>query len=305
LFPLLAMGLPISDTAMAIFRRWVRNLPFSSADRRHIHHLLIGLGLDPRQAALLLYCFSGFLCGVVLLGVALRSEFLALVLGLSGSLAFLLILTSRRDELASLRSDLHERLVRRRQERFAAKITWEAIQRIELCEDATAIRAVLEDTTRTLGCDVLSVSGPRDDPPSLRVEPDRPSSAALTARVSGRTATFRLSSGRDFSLIVSLHQASDTSLPADVAFRFLQRLSLATVERLERLLADEHASEAAGEPGVAPSDLAERPWAAATAIGGGLAVSPPSPSRPSRKWLRAATGREARPASARPSPGDE
>ncbi|MEJ7639654.1 MAG: MraY family glycosyltransferase, partial [Singulisphaera sp.] len=104
LFPLLAMGLPIADTAMAIFRRWVRNLPFSSADRRHIHHLLIGLGLDPRQAALLLYCFSGFLCGVVLLGVALRSELLALILGLSGSLAFLLILTSRRDELASLRS---------------------------------------------------------------------------------------------------------------------------------------------------------------------------------------------------------
>ena len=26
LFPILAMGLPISDTAMAIFRRWVRNL---------------------------------------------------------------------------------------------------------------------------------------------------------------------------------------------------------------------------------------------------------------------------------------
>jgi UDP-GlcNAc:undecaprenyl-phosphate GlcNAc-1-phosphate transferase len=36
LFPILAMGLPISDTAMAIFRRWVRNLPMSAADRRHV-----------------------------------------------------------------------------------------------------------------------------------------------------------------------------------------------------------------------------------------------------------------------------
>src|SRR3954447_13521755 len=54
LFPILAMGLPISDTAMAIFRRWVRTLPLSSADRRHVHHLLIGLGLNPRQAALML-----------------------------------------------------------------------------------------------------------------------------------------------------------------------------------------------------------------------------------------------------------
>ena len=112
LFPILAMGLPISDTAMAIFRRWVRNLPLSSADRRHVHHLLIGLGLNPRQAALLLYCFSGFLCGVVLLGVALRNEVLALILGISGCLAFLLILTSRLDELSSLRGDFRDRMAR-------------------------------------------------------------------------------------------------------------------------------------------------------------------------------------------------
>ena len=120
LFPILAMGLPISDTAMAIFRRWVRNLPISAADRRHVHHLLIGLGLNPRQAALMLYCFSGFLCGAVLLGVALRSEFLALVMGLSGCLAFLVIVTSRRDELANLRGDFNERMLRGRQERQAA-----------------------------------------------------------------------------------------------------------------------------------------------------------------------------------------
>src|SRR5205807_9304028 len=132
LFPILAMGLPISDTAMAIFRRWVRNLPLSSADRRHVHHLLIGLGLNPRQAALLLYCFSGFLCGVVLLGVALKHEVLALVMGISGCLAFLLTLTSRTDEFANLRSDLQARLLRRRQQRYAAKVAWDAIQRIEL-----------------------------------------------------------------------------------------------------------------------------------------------------------------------------
>src|SRR5262249_10745521 len=101
LFPILAMGLPISDTALAIFRRWVRNLPMSAADRRHVHHLLIGLGLNPRQAALLLYCFSGFLCGVVLLGVALKNEVLALILGITGCLAFLLVLTTRRDALHS------------------------------------------------------------------------------------------------------------------------------------------------------------------------------------------------------------
>ncbi len=63
LFPILAMGLPISDTAMAIFRRWVRNLPLSSADRRHVHHLLIGLGLNPT---------AGGAPALLLLGVPLR-----------------------------------------------------------------------------------------------------------------------------------------------------------------------------------------------------------------------------------------
>ena len=110
LFPILAMGLPISDTAMAIFRRWVRNLPLSAADRRHVHHLLIGLGLNPRQAALMLYCFSAFLCGVVMLGVARRNEYLTLILGIFGCLAFLLVVTSRRDELANLCDDFQDRL---------------------------------------------------------------------------------------------------------------------------------------------------------------------------------------------------
>ena len=104
LFPILAMGLPISDTAMAIFRRWVRNLPLSAADRRHVHHLLIGLGLNPRQAALMLLLLLGlsvWCCPA--LGVALRNEFLALIMGIFGCLAFLVVVTSRRDELTNLR----------------------------------------------------------------------------------------------------------------------------------------------------------------------------------------------------------
>jgi UDP-GlcNAc:undecaprenyl-phosphate GlcNAc-1-phosphate transferase len=238
LFPILAMGLPISDTALAIFRRWVRNLPLSAADRRHVHHLLIGLGLNPRQAALLLYCFSGFLCGVVLLGVALKNEKLALILGISGCFAFLLILTSRLNELSSLRGDLHARMVRGRQERFAAKVTWEAIQRIEICNLTEEICEILEKTTRSLGCETVRVSCSYDGAQVFDGD-DGPGTGSLAdpATVSGPTATFRLSSGRDLLLTVALHQSSASPLPADIAFRFLQKLSLAAAERLERLLA--------------------------------------------------------------------
>jgi UDP-GlcNAc:undecaprenyl-phosphate GlcNAc-1-phosphate transferase len=235
LFPILAMGLPISDTAMAIFRRWVRNLPMSAADRRHVHHLLIGLGLNPRQAAWFLYTFSGFLCGVVLLGVALDKEFLALVLGLSGCLAFLIVLTSRRDEFASLRSDLVARFTRRRQERLASRVTWEAIQRVELCEKVDKIWYVLEETTRKLGCDTIRMTCFRDGREVFQSHNGTGDPRRSAEPVTGPTATFRLSSGKDLVLAVELHQSAESSLAADITFRFLQRLALATAERLERL----------------------------------------------------------------------
>ncbi|MBV8383784.1 MAG: undecaprenyl/decaprenyl-phosphate alpha-N-acetylglucosaminyl 1-phosphate transferase [Planctomycetaceae bacterium] len=309
LFPILAMGLPISDTAMAIFRRWVRNLPLSSADRRHVHHLLIGLGLNPRQAALLLYCFSGFLCGVVLLGVALRNEPLALVLGLSGCLAFLLILTSRLDEMAKLRADLQSRLARGRQERFAAKVTWEAIQRIELCTEMTSICAILEDTSHKLGCDMPRIACTRDgrlvfpaDAGSRDVEPPAP--------VSGPTAIFRLSSGQDLLLTVAIQQDACSTLAADIAFRFLQRLSLATAERLERLLTTRSGTgEAAEVETVPPERPGEpdvlRPKSQAAPILALSTSSSPSLSRSTLNWLRMTLGWEAPSVASHPSLGEE
>jgi UDP-GlcNAc:undecaprenyl-phosphate GlcNAc-1-phosphate transferase len=233
LFPILAMGLPISDTAMAIFRRWVRNLPLSAADRRHVHHLLIGLGLNPRQAALMLYCFSGFLCGAVMLGVALRNEYLTLVLGTSGCLVFLLVVTSRRDELSSLRDDLQERMNRKRQERHAAKLAWEAIQRVELCTTARAAYEIVDQAAHALGCELVQFTRGDDDAPVPVSFEDSRMDEEASGPMSGPSAIFRLSSGQGRWLTVSLGLPTDSSPAADIVFRYLQRLSLTLAERLE------------------------------------------------------------------------
>jgi UDP-GlcNAc:undecaprenyl-phosphate GlcNAc-1-phosphate transferase len=236
LFPILAMGLPISDTAMAIFRRWVRNLPLSAADRRHVHHLLIGLGLNQRQAALMLYCFSGFLCGAVLLGVALRSEFLALVLGISGCLAFLVVVTSRRDELANLRDDLQERLMRGRQERQAAKLTWEAIQRIELCDSAASVMEIIEQTAQSMGCGLVQVDRADSNPSGTSMPTSELSGLSLLQReVSRPEAIFRLPGGPGSRVIIRVEFGRELDLAADIVFRYLQRLNQAAVERLDWL----------------------------------------------------------------------
>ena len=286
LFPILAMGLPITDTAMAIFRRWVRNLPLSSADRRHIHHLLIGLGLTPRQAAAMLYCFSAGLCGVVMLGVVYKSEILALAMGISGCLAFLLILTSRRDELSTLRSDFQARMARGKQERFAAKITWEAIQRVELCPTPEAVWATIRVAAGKLGCDRIGLCYRHEDATLLDEEGGTDFEPGVVAEgaMSGPAVTFRLSTGRVTSLIVSLRQHAASPLAADIAFRFVQRLSLASAERLEWLSGAEDRPDALHPPGeLAPSDDATppaRPALVRAGVSPGWFSAPSSPGRP-------------------------
>jgi UDP-GlcNAc:undecaprenyl-phosphate/decaprenyl-phosphate GlcNAc-1-phosphate transferase len=259
LFPILAMGLPISDTAMAIFRRWVRNLPLSAADRRHVHHLLMGLGLNPREAALMLYFFASFLCGAVMLGVAWGNEYLTLVLGIFGCLAFLLVVTSRRDELANLRDDLQDRLTRGRQERAAAKLTWEAIQRIELCPTAEAAGQVLDRAAEELGCGRVRIGGGGPD-----------EAVALPRRggelVSGPSAIFRLSGGRGRWITMELALGAEAPLAADIVFRSMQRLGQALAGRIERLeeATDPDPSGPTGRPdGSTPASPAPRPVSSA------------------------------------------
>ncbi len=53
--PLLAMGVPIFDTAFAILRRLRRRVSVFQPDRGHVHHRLLDRGLSQRQAVLLLY----------------------------------------------------------------------------------------------------------------------------------------------------------------------------------------------------------------------------------------------------------
>ena len=53
--PLVALGIPLADTAVAFLRRALSGRSPFHADRGHIHHRLLDLGLTHRQAVLLIY----------------------------------------------------------------------------------------------------------------------------------------------------------------------------------------------------------------------------------------------------------
>ena len=69
--PVVALGVPILDTAWAIVRRTARGDAFYVADRGHIHHQLLRLGMSQRDAMLTLTMVSaGFaILALILAGV--------------------------------------------------------------------------------------------------------------------------------------------------------------------------------------------------------------------------------------------
>ena len=99
--PLVSLGLPVLDTGLAIVRRFLRGQPIFTADRGHIHHRLLGLGISPAKVALLMY--AG--CAVLALGGMLlvnSSGYVAVVLVIIGLGAGLVIQRLRYYEFQEL-----------------------------------------------------------------------------------------------------------------------------------------------------------------------------------------------------------
>jgi hypothetical protein len=58
LVPIIALGLPIVDTMLAMVRRTLTRRSIFAADRGHIHHRLLDLGITHRRVVLMLYGLS-------------------------------------------------------------------------------------------------------------------------------------------------------------------------------------------------------------------------------------------------------
>ena len=78
--PVVALGVPVFDTACAIVRRAMSGRPIAQADDGHLHHRLVRAGLSQRQAVLRLYAAGAALAlvSLVLLRVSpLQAFFVA------------------------------------------------------------------------------------------------------------------------------------------------------------------------------------------------------------------------------------
>ncbi len=60
--PIVALGVPIIDTLLAMLRRFLERRPIFSPDRGHIHHRLLDMGITHRRAVLIIYGVTVALC---------------------------------------------------------------------------------------------------------------------------------------------------------------------------------------------------------------------------------------------------
>jgi UDP-GlcNAc:undecaprenyl-phosphate GlcNAc-1-phosphate transferase len=89
ILPILILGIPIFDMLFAIVRRILTRQHIFTADRGHLHHRLLDLGLSHKQSVLIIYAVNLLLGGsaVLLTHLATDQGMLLLLIVLSGVLA--------------------------------------------------------------------------------------------------------------------------------------------------------------------------------------------------------------------------
>ncbi|WP_057735841.1 glycosyltransferase family 4 protein [Liquorilactobacillus uvarum] len=77
--PVIILGVPITDTVYAILRRVLNKKPISQADKHHLHHRLMEMGLSHTQTVLVIY------------GIALIFSFISLLYPISNVVGSILL----------------------------------------------------------------------------------------------------------------------------------------------------------------------------------------------------------------------
>ncbi|MGC9314335.1 MAG: MraY family glycosyltransferase [bacterium] len=88
--PLLALGLPVLEMLITVFRRLARKKKIYIRDTEHLHHVLLALGLPPQVVNWIFYCLS-FLFATVAVGIAVGQGVLLIAFVFLLLLAFIVL----------------------------------------------------------------------------------------------------------------------------------------------------------------------------------------------------------------------
>ncbi|MBC2579856.1 MraY family glycosyltransferase [Clostridium sp. DJ247] len=72
--PILALGIPIYDTLFAMIRRKLNGKPIMEADKGHLHHRLLDMGLTQKQAVIIMYLISAVLGSFAIIAMQVSTQ---------------------------------------------------------------------------------------------------------------------------------------------------------------------------------------------------------------------------------------
>jgi UDP-GlcNAc:undecaprenyl-phosphate/decaprenyl-phosphate GlcNAc-1-phosphate transferase len=155
--PIIALGIPIFDTTLAVIRRTARGKHPFEPDRQHIHHRLLAVGLSQRQVTLTLYAVSALLTVLaIFMSNASRAGALTVlvVVGAAGVVALRQLGLAEFHEL--WRRFRHgER--RRRPPHRRTILVRNTVPLLDRCETVGAVESLLEDVRKELEFDALRI----------------------------------------------------------------------------------------------------------------------------------------------------
>ncbi len=149
---LVALGVPILDTAFAMVRRGLRGYPLFHADDEHFHHRLESLGFSKRR---ILFGVYGLFVVLSLVGLSIIwSQGRTLPIGIA-ALFLLVLFALRYFHLVRSWDDVRERMDRvlghRRVVQYALLQAQVLELEVERCKDAEEFWSVLRHTLRRVG----------------------------------------------------------------------------------------------------------------------------------------------------------
>ena len=82
--PIVILGIPIFDTMYAIVRRYLNGTPIFQADKEHLHHQLLNMGLTHKQTVLVIYAVNLCLGGsAVLMSLIAPPQAVVILIGIT------------------------------------------------------------------------------------------------------------------------------------------------------------------------------------------------------------------------------
>lgn len=145
MIPILALGLPLFDTTVAILRRFLGGKGIFSADRGHIHHRLLDLGLTHKQVVLVLYGVSITFTALALSLVYASGAVAALILGV---FLVAVVVFARLLGLLSLRTlnnTVRYGLMRQQRGMRHLHVVEQVVDRVQAAESVQEVLAALEN----------------------------------------------------------------------------------------------------------------------------------------------------------------